>query len=33
MAYSIASGFINEGFGSEVLITKEKSDWIYKNKE
>ena len=33
MAYSIASGFINAGFGSEVLITKEKSDWIYKNKE
>ena len=33
MAYSIASGFINAGFGSEVLITKKDSDWIFKNKE
>ena len=33
MAYSIASGFINAGFGSEVLVTKKNSDWIFKNKE
>ena len=33
MVYSIASGFINAGFGSEVLITKKNSDWIFKNKE
>ena len=33
MAYSIASGFINAGFGSEVLLTKKNSDWIFKNKE
>ena len=33
MLYSIASGFINAGFGSEVLITKKNSDWIFKNKE
>ena len=33
MAYSIASSFINAGFGTEVLITKQDSDWIFKNKE
>ena len=33
MAYSIASGFINAGFGTENLITKKDSDWIYKNKD
>ena len=33
MAYSIASGFINAGFGTESLITKKDSDWIFKNKE
>ena len=33
MAYSIASGFINAGFGTEALITKKNSDWIFKNKE
>jgi 26S proteasome regulatory subunit N1 len=33
MAYSIASAFINAGFGTEVLLSKKDSDWIYKNKE
>ena len=33
MAYSIASGFINAGFGTESLITKKDSNWIFKNKE
>lgn len=33
MAYSIASSFINAGFGTEVLLSKKDSDWIYKNKE
>ena len=33
MAYSIASAFINAGFGTEVLLSKKGSDWIYKNKE
>ena len=33
MAYSIASSFINAGFGTEVLLSKQGSDWIYKNKE
>ena len=33
MAYSIASGFINAGFGTETLISKKDSNWIYKNKE
>ena len=33
MAYSIASAFINAGFGTEVLLSKKDSDWIFKNKE
>ena len=33
MAYSIASAFINAGFGTEVLLSKKDSDWMYKNKE
>ena len=33
MAYSIASSFINAGFGTEVLLSKKDSDWIFKNKE
>ena len=33
MAYSIASSFINAGYGTEVLLSKKDSDWIYKNKE
>ena len=33
MAVSIASSFINAGFGTEVLLSKEGSDWINKNKE
>ena len=33
MAYSIASGFINAGFGTEVLLSKKDSDWVFKNKE
>lgn len=33
MSYSIASSFINAGFGTEVLMSKEKSDWLYKNKD
>ena len=33
MAYSIASSFINAGFGTEVLLSKKGSDWIFKNKE
>ena len=33
MAYSIASGFINAGFGTEVLLSKKDSDWMFKNKE
>lgn len=33
MAYSIASSFINAGFGTEVLLSKKDSDWLYKNKE
>ena len=33
MAYSIASAFINAGYGTEVLLSKKDSDWIYKNKE
>ena len=33
MAYSIASAFINAGYGTEVLLTKKDLDWIYKNKE
>ena len=33
MAYSIASGFINAGFGTEALLSKKDSDWIFKNKE
>ena len=33
MAYSIASSFINAGFGTEKLLSKNDSDWIYKNKE
>ena len=33
MAYSIASGFINAGFGTESLISKKDSDWIFKNKD
>ena len=33
MAYSIASAFVNAGFGTEVLLSKKDSDWIYKNKE
>ncbi|MCQ2973140.1 MAG: hypothetical protein MJ209_07785, partial [archaeon] len=33
MAYSIASAFINAGFGTESLVTQKDSDWIYKNKE
>ena len=33
MAFSIASAFINAGFGTEVLLSKKDSDWIYKNKE
>ena len=33
MAYSIASAFINAGFGTEVLLSKKDSDWMFKNKE
>ena len=33
MAYSIASSFVNAGFGTEVLLSKKGSDWIFKNKE
>ena len=33
MAYSIASSFVNAGFGTEVLLSKKDSDWIFKNKE
>ena len=33
MAYSIASAFINAGFGTEVLLSKKDSDWVFKNKE
>ena len=33
MAYSIASGLINAGFGTEKLITQKDSDWIFKNKD
>ena len=33
MAFSIASSFINAGFGTEVLLSKDKSDWLYKNKD
>ena len=33
MAHSIASSFINAGFGTEVLLSQKDSDWIYKNKE
>ena len=33
MAYSIASSYINAGFGTEVLLSKKDSDWIFKNKE
>ena len=33
ISYSIESGFINAEFVSEVLLTKEKSDWIYKDKD
>ena len=33
MAYSIASSFINAGFGTEVLVSEKNSDWIFKNKE
>ena len=33
MAYSIVSGFINAGFGTESLISKKDSDWIFKNKD
>ena len=33
MAVSIASSFINAGFGTEVLVSKEGSDWLSKNKD
>ncbi len=33
MAYSIASAFINAGFGTEVLLSKKENNWIFKNKE
>ena len=33
MAYSIASAFINAGFGTEVLLSKPENNWLNKNKE
>ena len=33
LSHSIASSFINAGFGTEVLLTKENSDWLRKNKD
>lgn len=33
MALSIASSFINAGFGTEVLLSKEGSNWLYSNKD
>ena len=33
MAHSIASSFINAGFGTEVLLSNEKHEWLHKNKD
>jgi len=33
MAYSIASAFINAGFGTEVLLSKPENNWLNKNKD
>lgn len=33
MAYSIASSFINAGYGTECLLSEKNGDWINKNKE
>lgn len=33
MASSIASSFINAGFGTEALLSKKDSDWLSRNKE